>query len=181
MGTRLTHIPFDIETTGFETSACVTVVGFALPLGCRVLLNTANRSVTARDLEPRLSTTFETEIKLSVHPREPALLEAMGAFLDENVAPRDYLLVGYNGERFNGGFDLPLLRTRYALQNVEWPFDGIPYADILPLIQDRFNTTADGEERNDLVNAYETLIGGDLSTADPFTESEKRLCYYLSG
>lgn len=181
MGTRLTHVAFDIETSGFETNACVTVIGFSLPLGCRVALNTANRSVAATDLETRLSDTFETEIKLSAHSSEAALLETVATFLKETIAPRDYLLVAYNGERFNGGFDLPFLRTRYALQNLEWPFDGIPYADILPLIQSRFNTTTEGEEQNDLVKAYETLVGGDLSALDPFVESGEAVDAFESG
>lgn len=181
MGTRLTHVSFDIETSGFETNACVTVIGFALPLGCRVLLNTANRSVAGRDLETRLSDTFETEIKLSVHPTETVLLETVATFLEETISPRDYLLVAYNGERFNGGFDLPFLRTRYALQNLEWPFDGIPYADILPLIESRFNTTTEGEEQNNLVKAYETLIDGELSALDPFTDSSEAVDAFETG
>lgn len=173
MGTRLTHVAFDIETTGFETSARVTVVGFALPLGCRVFLNTARRSVDRTALESRLCELSGTELELSAHPSETALLEAVATFLDERIAPRDYLLVAYNGERFTGGFDLPFLRTRYSLQDLQWPFDGIPYADILPLIKSRFNTTADGEEHNDLESAYDALVDGDLSAVDPFSDSSE--------
>lgn len=171
MGTRLTHVPLDIETTGFETSARVTVAGFALPLGVRVFLQTAGRGVETGPLEDRLADRFGTEVRLSVHDTEAELLHALTPFLAETVAARDYMLVAYNGERFDGGFDLPFLRTRYARQDIDWPFDGIPYADILPLVRTRFNTTVGGQERNDLVAAYETLVGDDLSTLDPFDAS----------
>jgi hypothetical protein len=181
MGTRLTHVAFDIETSGFETDARVTVVGFSLPLGSRVFLNTAGRSVDDERLAGRLTEDFGREIQVRVQPDEAALLDAVGAFLQETVAEREYLLVAYNGERFRGGFDLPFLRTRYALRDREWPFDGIPYADVLPLIQDRFNTTAEGEEHNDLVAAYETLIGGDLTRLDPFEESSEAVDAFERG
>lgn len=173
MGTRLTHVPFDIETTGLETSARVTSVGFSLPLGCRVFLNTGEHEFGCEDAELWLRERFETHVDLSVHASETACLEAVATFLEEKVAPREYLLVAYNGERFKGGFDLPFLRTRYVLQTLPWPFDGIPYADILPLVQNRFNTTSAGGEQNDLVTAYETLVGGDLSALDPFEESSE--------
>lgn len=181
MATRLTPVAFDIETAGLETSACVTVVGFELPLGCRVLLHAPAASVDEAALESTLAERFETELKLSVHPGGRALLEAVGAFLEASVAPREYLLVAYNGERFNGGFDLPFLRTRYALQDLAWPFDGIPYADVMPLIQHRFNTTTDGEAQNDLVTAYDTLVGDELSALDPFTESSEAIGAFQSG
>lgn len=181
MGTRLRHVPFDIETSGFETTARVTVVGFALPLGTRVLLNAAGRDVDAETLEARLAETFETRIELSSHETEAELLEALSDFLAETVAPRDYLLVAYNGERFNGGFDLPFLRTRYALRELEWPFDGVPYADVLPLIRSRFNTSVEGDDRNDLASAYGALVGGDLSRRDPFEDSSEAVEAFEAG
>ncbi|WP_336003381.1 hypothetical protein [Halorientalis halophila] len=181
MGTRLTHVPFDIETSGFETDAAVSVVGFSLPLGCRVFLNADGHPADADRLESRLSETFETAVQVRVHPDERALLEAVAAFLGEAVAPREYLLVAYNGERFNGGFDLPFLRTRYALLGLQWPFDDVPYADVLPLIRKRFNTTADGEDRNDLVTAYDTLVGNGLTAADPFDDSGEAVAAFEAG
>lgn len=181
MGTRLTHIPFDIETTGFAATASVSVVGFALPLGCRVFVNTTGTNVQADRLEHRVGTRFETEIKLSTHHSEQALLESVAEFLDDRIADREYLLVAYNGERFNGGFDLPFLRTRYLQRGLKWPFDSIPYADLLPIIKDRFNTTADGDEQNDLVGAYDVLIGGSLTECDPFVESNEAVAAFEAG
>lgn len=181
MGTRLTHVPFDIETTGFDTTARVTVVGFALPLGCRVFLNTGGKPAAVSTLDTELAERFNTEIQLTAHEDESALLTAMTAFVEESIAPREFLLVAYNGDRFNGGFDLPFLRSRFALQDQQWPFDRIPYADIYPLIKDRFNTSADGEEGNDLVTAYDLLTDGDLSAVDPFDESSAAVRAFRTG
>lgn len=181
MGTRLTHIPFDIETTGFAATASVSVVGFALPLGCQVFVNTADTAVQAERLERRVGARFETEIKLSTHHSEQALLEGIAEFLDNRIADREYLLVAYNGERFRGGFDLPFLRTRYLQNGLQWPFDSIPYADLLPIIKDRFNTTADGDEQNDLVGAYDVLVGGPLTNCDPFVESSEAVAAFEAG
>ena len=36
--TALEVVAFDIETTGFDVTDEVTVVGFAVPLGCRVFV-----------------------------------------------------------------------------------------------------------------------------------------------
>ena len=133
MGTKLTPVSFDIETSGFETDAVVTVVGIALPLGCRVMLNTNQRTVDQSALETTLTERFDTTLKLSCHQTERALLEAFTEFAAESLTPKEYLLVAYNGERFRSGFDLPFLRTRYTLQDVTWPFVDVPYADLMPI------------------------------------------------
>ncbi len=171
MATRLTPIAFDIETTGFESDATVTVVGLVLPLGCRVFLNANDRPVELKRLERELEAEFETTVRLSSHQSERALLEAFAAFVEESVSSRDYMLVAYNGELYRGGFDLPFLRTRYALQRLPWPFDDVPYADLLPIFSHRFNTTMADEQLNDLGGVYETLLGDGLTELDPFEES----------
>jgi hypothetical protein len=181
MGTRLTQIPSDIETAGFDANASVTVIGFALPLGCRVFVNTNGRDTDTEDLEAQVEARFETTVKLSTYHTEEALLDRVAAFLEDRIAEQDYLLVAYNGERFNGGFDLPFLRTRYLRQELDWPFDDIPYADLLPIISDRFNTTVDGDEQNDLVGAYDVLVGGPLSRRDPFEESGEAVAAFETG
>lgn len=173
MGKRLRHVPFDIETSGFARDAQVTVIGISLPLGCRVFVNTGGQPVPVTSLETRLVKRFDSEIQLTSHADEASLLDAFAEFLGNAVADREYLLVAYNGERFNGGFDLPFLRTRYATHQQDWPFDGIPYADLLPLIQDRFNTTTADDAQNDLVGAYESLIGGPYTAEDPFDDSSE--------
>lgn len=55
---------------------------------------------------------------------EPALLEALADFLAPCAA-----LVTFNGK----AFDAPLLRTRFALNQMPCPFDGFSHLDLLPL------------------------------------------------
>lgn len=64
---------------------------------------------------------------------------------------------------------------------MKWPFDSIPYADLFPIIKDRFNTTAAGDKQNDLVSAYDVLIGGRLTDCDPFVESSEAVEAFESG
>lgn len=181
MGTKLTPIAFDIETTGFETDATVTVVGFALPLGCRMLLATGNRSVRATRLEDRLEDTFDVAIQVSAHRTEADLLEAVTAFAADSITPKEYMLVAYNGERYRNGFDLPFLRTRYALQDADWPFVDTPYADVMPIFQHRFNTVVDEEAVGDLERVYAELVGDDLASLDPFETSAEAVTAFERG
>ncbi len=71
----------------------------------------------------------EGEFRLSIFfmqdpAEEPALLEALGDFLAPCAA-----LVTFNGK----AFDAPLLRTRYALNQIPCPFEGFSHLDLLPL------------------------------------------------
>lgn len=179
--TRLTPISFDIETTGFGSDSVVTTVGFVMPLGCRVFLNTAAQSVAIEDLESRLEDTFETTIHLTGHQTETELLAAVTEFAQESIAPNEYMLVAYNGERFRGGFDLPFLRTRYIRQDLRWPFVDIPYADLMPIFKDQFNTVIAGESAGDLEHVYETLVQEELTGLDPFESSDKAVPAFENG
>jgi uncharacterized protein YprB with RNaseH-like and TPR domain len=109
------------------------------------------------------------------------MLEAFSSFVTESVAPNDYMIVAYNGERYRGGFDLPFLRTRCTHLNTRWPFDKLPYADLLPIFQRRFNTTLDDNEANDLEVVYEILVGEELTELDPFEGSEEAVTAFESG
>jgi hypothetical protein len=42
---------------------------------------------------------------------------------------------------------------------------------MMPIFQNRFNTTTEGEELADLEGVYEALIGDELTDQDPFEES----------
>lgn len=178
MTDKLTSVSFDIETTGFGRSEIVTTVGFRLPLGCRVFVNTAGVQVDAECIEGKLETTFGTPIILTKHLTEEQLLEAVTQFGTETLAPREYLLVAYNGERFRGGFDLPFMRSRYAEQDIRWPFSGIPYADLMPIFEQRFNTRGVDGEVSDLESVYDMLVGGEFSKSDPFKDSSEAVTAY---
>lgn len=181
MGTKLTSIAFDIETSGFETDAVVTAVGVVLPLGCRVMLNTDQRTVDEPALETTLADRFDTTLRLSCHKTERALLKSLTEFAAESLTPREYLLVAYNGERFRSGFDLPFLRTRYTLQDVTWPFVDVPYADLMPIFQHRFNTHLGDESVADLDRVYEAIVGDELTALDPFDESSEAVDAFEAG
>lgn len=120
-------------------------------------------------------------MSLSVHRSEAELLRAVGEFAGNRFRDANLLLVAYNGERWNGGFDLPFLRTRLATTGVEWPFRDIPYADLLPVVKRRFNLTVDGEQRSSLPAAYETLVDGDLNAVDPFSDSQEAVTAFKTG
>ncbi|GAB7009048.1 hypothetical protein [Halorubrum trueperi] len=162
----LRQVPFDIETTGFDAGDVVTVVGFAVPLGVRVFVNTGGRAAPSID-----EVGGDVVVKVSTHSSEHGLLAAVAEFVQGRFRDADVLLVAYNGERWRGGFDLPFLRTRFARLDLPWPFTDVPYADVLPLVTKRFNTTVDGDAHNDLDTAYDVLCGGEYGELDPFAES----------
>ncbi|QDX41173.1 hypothetical protein [Salarchaeum sp. JOR-1] len=179
MTAPLEQVAFDIETTGFDVDDEVTVVGFAVPMGVRVFVQTGGRS--AVDVEDVVEEATETLVKVSTHQSERALLKAVAGFVEERLCDEDVLLVAYNGERWNGGFDLPFLRTRYAQLDVPWPFVDVAYADVLPLVSDRFNTTVDGDEHGDLAAAYEVLCDGAYGDLDPFADSKEAVAAFDDG
>ncbi|QKG93500.1 hypothetical protein HPS36_11725 [Halorubrum salinarum] len=164
----LRQVPFDIETTGFDADDVVTVVGFAVPLGVRVFVNTGGRAAPSID-----EVDGDVVVKASTHSSEDDLLAAVSGFVAERFRDADVLLVAYNGERWGGGFDLPFLRTRFARLDLSWAFAGVPYADVMPVVSKRFNTTVDGDARNDLDTAYDVLCDGEYGELDPFAESSE--------
>ena len=179
MSDELVHVAFDIETTGFNVDDEVTVVGFDLDLGCRVFFQSGGR-MTAEVEEKVLDRTSEY-VKVTAHRSEAVLLEAVAEFVATRLRPDDVLLVAYNGEVWRGGFDLPFLRTRYATHELRWPFRGMPYADLLPVIRDLFNTTVDGDAAADLDTAYQVLDGGSYGEFDPFQDSAEAVTAFEEG
>ena len=175
----LEQVAFDIETTGFDAVDVVTTVGFAVPMGVRVFLQTDGQDTPG--LGSRVdSAVSETLVNMSRHPGERALLVAVSEFVAERVRD-DMLLVAYNGETWSGGFDVPFLRTRYAERDLAWPFVDVPYADVMPLVTDRFNTTVDGTEQGGLVTAYDVLCGGSYGNLDPFDDSAEAVAAFEDG
>jgi len=175
----LEQVAFDIETTGFDVDDEVTVVGFAVPMGVRVFVQTGGRDAAGVESAVEAGVS-ETLVRISTHASERALLIAVIEFVAERVRD-DMLLVAYNGERWSGGFDLPFLRTRYAQRDLAWPFVDVPYADVMPLVTDRFNTTVDGAEQSGLVTAYDVLCGGADGDLDPFDDSVEAVAAFEDG
>jgi hypothetical protein len=175
----LEQVAFDIETTGFGVDDEVTVTGFAVPMGVQVFVQTGNRP--ARDVQATVQEEVPVHVEISTHTCEQELLAAVTGFVEERLSDTDVLLVAYNGERWNGGFDVPFLRTRYAKLDLPWPFVAVPYADVMPLVTDRFNTTVDGDDRQDLDSAYNLLCDGEYGDVDPFDGSDAAVPAFENG
>jgi DNA polymerase III alpha subunit (gram-positive type) len=175
----LEQVAFDIETTGFDAVDVVTTVGFAVPMGVRVFVQTGERDASGIESAVE-SEVSETLVRVSAHASESELLAAVSEFVAERIRD-DMLLVAYNGERWNGGFDVPFLRTRYAQRDLAWPFVDVPYADVMPIVTDRFNTTVDGIEQGVLVAAYDVLCGGSHGDLDPFDDSVEAVAAFEDG
>jgi len=165
--TELDTVAFDIETTGFDVDDQLTVIGFDTDVGSRIFLNTDGREPPS-NLEVRVNEALTTAVSISVQQTERALLCEMSSFVESTLAHRDAKLVAYNGERWNGGFDLPFLRTRLCYHEIDWPFTGLPYIDAMDVFETRFNTS--GET---LTGVYEELIGSGLTRLDPFADSKE--------
>jgi uncharacterized protein YprB with RNaseH-like and TPR domain len=179
MGAELTFVAFDIETTGFEADDELTVAGFALPDGCRICCRTDGRPTPG--LERVVDDRVQESVTVSTYDSEPALLEAIRDIARHHLQGEDVLLVAYNGEVYRSGFDLPFLRTRLARHDVAWPFTDLPYADLLPVLRDKFNTTVGEESRTTLPAVYEVLLDGEYNDLDPFQESAEAVTAYEAG
>ncbi|WP_436901543.1 hypothetical protein [Halovenus halobia] len=159
----LSPVAFDIETSGLGDDAVITVAGFRNSVGSWLVLNTAGRSADKQKLRAELEACVDAPVHLHVVADERALLEHVGEYADQHLADETYL-TAYNGETWNGGFDLPFVRSACLRNGVAWPFDDVPYADTMAAIQ-RFDTGDVG----DLVGVYDRLIGDE--DCDPFAES----------
>jgi len=161
----LTPVAFDLETSGLESSAVITVVGLATDMGAWLGLNTAGRDADAARLAEAVEQESGANIRLSVHPDERGVLLALGEFATARLDGDQQYLTAYFGETYTDGFDLPFLRRACVRQDVDWPFPDVAYADVRTVMQ-RFTT-----EASDLAGVYEELIGG--GHCDPFADSER--------
>jgi hypothetical protein len=169
----LTPVAFDIETTGLGTDAAITVAGFAHEPGVSVILNADGRDADRARLTEALKQRVSTPVSLTICTNERELLDAVAESADQLNEDRHYLCA-YNGETWNGGFDLPFLRSRCVACGCSWPFAGLAYADILDVV-DRFKT----DEVSDLEGVYDILVGE--STCDPFDGSGEAVAAFEAG
>jgi|APHM01.1.fsa_nt_gi hypothetical protein len=162
---NLDPVSFDIETSRLDEDAVITVVGFAHTLGESLILNVGGSDEYDRQT---LVTTLDTHsagtVQLDIVESEAALLEAVASFARNQLDGDKHYLTAFNGETWNGGFDLPFCRTRFLNHDMGWPFGDIAYADMMQMV-DRFDTN----DQRDLVGVYEELIGEE--SCDPFDDS----------
>lgn len=163
----LDPVAFDIETSGLGEDAVLTVAGFAHDLGESLVLNVAGSdTVNRKELVAALEEDSTGTVQLDVVDEEQALLEYVATFVAEHLNGDRHYLTAFNGETWNGGFDLPFCRTRFHRHEMDWPFGDLAYADMMQIV-DRFETG----DHSDLVGVYDTLINED--TCDPFDDSSQ--------
>lgn len=139
-----------------------------------MLLNTAGRPADETDLEARLSTHADGRVDLRTCESERDLLLVLAEVCAAHINTNAHYLTAYHGETWNGGFDLPFLRSACVERDVPWSFLDIAYADILDVV-DRFDTN----DTRDLVGVYDRLIGEE--TCDPFEDSEEAVDAFQNG
>ena len=161
---HLDPVAFDIETSGLDDDAEITVAGFAHSLGESLILNTAGQTADRKALVTTLDDHSPRTVQLQLVDDEQALLEALATFATEQLDGDRHYLTAFNGETWNGGFDLPFCRTRFLRHDMDWPFRDVAYADMMQIV-DRFDTN----DQHDLVGVYDALVGDE--TCDPFDDS----------
>jgi len=163
----LDPIAFDIETSGLDEDAVITVAGFAHDLGESIILNVDGRDAPEHQtLTSALDEHSAGAVSLEIVDDEAALLEAMAEIATSQIDGDRHYLTAYNGETWQGGFDLPFCRTRFLDHDMDWPFGDLAYADMMDMV-DRFDT----QDQRDLVGVYDHLLGNE--TCDPFEDSEE--------
>lgn len=170
----LAPIAFDIETSGLEPGAVLTVAGLAFELGEVILLNTADRPADTDELEARLNPHSAGHVQIRTCEDEHSLLTTLAEMSTEHINTDAHYLTAFHGETWNGGFDLPFVRTACVARGVPWPFPDMAYDDMLDIV-DRFET----DDRRDLVGVYDHLIGEE--TCDPFADSEEAVEAFENG
>ncbi len=160
----LDPIAFDIETSGLDNNAEITVAGFAHNLGESLILNTAGQTADRKALVTTLDQASAGTVQLKLADDERALLEAVATFATHQLDGDRHYLTAFNGETWNGGFDLPFCRTRFLQHGMDWPFGDVAYADMMQIV-DRFDTN----DKRNLVGVYDVLVGDE--TCDPFEDS----------
>jgi len=162
----LDPIAFDIETSGLDKEAVITVAGFAHSVGVSLILNVDDQDADHTALTNKLEDHAKGAVSLYIADDEQELLEAISEIATSQIDGDRHYLTAYNGETWNGGFDLPFCRTRFLNHDMEWPFQDLAYADMMETIE-RFET----HDQSDLVGVYDQLIGN--PTCDPFEDSEE--------
>lgn len=171
---ELRPIAFDIETTGLDETAVVTVAGLATDIGAWLGLNTTGRNADADSLAQAVETESGSNVRLAVRRNECGLLIALTEFAANLIDGDRHYVTAFHGETWRGGFDLPFLRRACVRRDVAWPFRDVAYADVQSMV-DRF----DMGEVNDLEGVYEALVGDDH--CDPFEDSEQAVTAHEDG
>lgn len=197
------HVAWDIETTGFDWNDEITVLGFWFPAGHATLaMNASQNTADPARFEQRLEDISGT-VSLQVYlcPSEVELLNLMQEVVFEQIDTEYNRLVAFNADSWQGGFDLPFVRTRCFAHDYPWIFDGIEFADLWEPVKKRLNTTVSSyggsTEVNSLTGSHELLFNNPTTISppdlpddyqpyrenpyDPFTDSGSAVYCYRNG
>lgn len=171
---NLTPIAFDIETSGLDEDAVITVAGLATDVGGWLALNTTGRDANGNELVDAIERESSTTVKLAIFQSEQRLLRGLREFATSTIDGDRHYITAYNGERWRSGFDLPFLRSACVNQGVPWPFPDAAYSDTMDMVQ-QFDTG----DSDDLKSVYDALIGEE--SFDPFDDSVRAVTAYENG
>lgn len=138
----LEFIPFDIESTGFEDDAIITTFTLLSDDTYTVWVNTDGRDANP-DLEDTVKAEANMDISLRIVQDEGNLLRDIRRFIMGRINKERAIFVAYNGEVWNGGYDIRAIRSRCLANGAPFLFSGYAYTDLMPVFgkHDRFNVT----------------------------------------
>jgi len=163
---NLDPVAFDIETSGLGKDAVITVAGIAHELGEVIVLNTAGHEANSSHLERALVEESDGSVEVIVTEDEESLLGVLTTVAHDRLNDDKNYLTAYNGETWNGGFDLPFVRSACVAHDMAWPFPNMAYADVF-----EFVTRFDTHDEKGLVAVYGELIGKE--SCDPYDNSKE--------
>lgn len=196
------HVAWDIETTGFDWNDEITVSGFWFPAGhATLLLNAETSALNAEDYEERLEAIREgLDVRVHVCVDEHDLLSTLHDVVFEQFDDNYNRLIAFNADSWQGGFDLPFLRTRCISHDHPWVFEDLEFTDLWEVTKKRLNTTTTAHDAttdiNSLTGSHSIIFNQHTTAAledtpdypayrdhpyDPFTDSSSAVYSYRHG
>jgi hypothetical protein len=96
---NLAPVAFDIETSGLDEDAVITVAGFSHDLVNWLALNTDGRHADAAALTEALNQFTDRQTELVVTSEEAALLRALDSFVDDRIDGDEHYLTAYGNKK----------------------------------------------------------------------------------
>lgn len=130
----MTFVALDIETTGLTADDQITVLGTAADDTARIAY-VSDEDVDESAIEHALGAAsyhrYDSEERL--------LADELDALCDDHqLQIESNMVVGYN----SGKFDVPMLRTRCAIQDIAWGLAGVNSIDLSNVYKYEWRTTA---------------------------------------
>lgn len=167
----------DIESRGVDHDSELTVIGFAVSGGYQLYLNTGGKTRTGCSGISSLNhNTVNKPVKIETHPTEEAMLNSALEFSNARLKTGEVLLTGFNAETWNGGFDIPHIRTRCQANNIEMILGNVLFCDIFEM-KDMMNHSVQNNEVNDLNSLFEIYFP-EAEDFDPADDQQPIVAYW---